>query len=418
MGWFSILLNEHKTLTREHYKIFGISWAGWVFDFYDLMLFTYLTVALQADLGLTPMMISVCISVSLLATAVGGILCGILGDKYGRKRVLQWTIIIYSIGAFLCGFAWSFGSLVLFRIITGIGVGGEWATGQTFINETFPPHLRGRFGALMQSGAPVGIILAAIVGNIISPIIGWRFAFMLSVIPAFIVILIRRRLNESDVWIENKKENKNPGSIAEVKALISQGYRKYFIISLILCIFGMAAYWFTYSWLPTYLSKERGLTIVGSTIGIIIMQCGDLVGYSSFGIVSEKIGKRLSFTIYSFIMAIGITLITLFWNQVSADNLILLVLFIVGVGVGFFSGFGPLFSELFPTKIRNTAVGTIFNLARGVQFVTPLLITLISSYYDLSYGIFVAAIFALLTGIWIWVFPNTDNIDINELDEC
>ena len=86
------------------------------------MLFTYLTTALQADLGLTPSMLSLCIGISLLATAIGGIIFGALGDKYGRKKVLQWTIIIYSIGAFLCGFSWSFGSLVLFRIITGIGV--------------------------------------------------------------------------------------------------------------------------------------------------------------------------------------------------------------------------------------------------------------------------------------------------------
>ena len=381
------------------------------------MLFTYLTAELQADLGLTPTMLSLCIGISLLATAVGGIVFGALGDKYGRKKVLQWTIIIYSVGAFLCGLSWSFWSLVLFRIITGIGVGGEWATGQTYINETFPTHLRTRYGGLMQSGAPVGIILAAIVGNLISPIIGWRFAFMLSVIPAIMVILIRSHLNESDVWLKNKEENKHVSFWNDLKTLVSKNYRKYFLISLVLCTFGMAAYWFTYSWLPTYLSKERGLAIVGSTIGIIIMQCGDFAGYTSFGYVSEIIGKRLSFTIYSIIMAIGITLITIFWdNIISVNHLILVILFIVGVGVGFFSGFGPLFSELFPTKIRNTAVGTIFNVARGVQFVTPLLITYISNYYKLSGGIFFAAIFALLTGIWIWTFPKTDNKDINTLD--
>lgn len=411
-----MLLKEAKSLTKEHFRVFGLTWAGWVFDFYDLMLFTYLTVALQKDLGLTPAMLSLCIGISLLATAIGGIFFGAFGDKYGRKKALQLTIIIYSLGAFLCGFAWSFASLVLFRIITGIGVGGEWATGQTYINETFPDDLRARYGGLMQSGAPIGIILAAIVGNLISPIIGWRLAFMLSIIPAVIVIYIRKNLNESDVWLEDKANNKKISTINQFKTLFSKKHRKYFIISLILCTFGMAAYWFTYSWLPTYLSHERGLTIIASTLGIIIMQCGDLVGYSSFGFVSEKIGKRTSFTIYSFIMACGILLITIFWNQICYYNLILLVLFIVGVGVGFFSGFGPLFSELFPTKIRNTAIGSIFNIARGVQFITPLLITLISVNYKLSGGIAMAALFAFLTGIWIWVFPNTDNIDVTKID--
>ncbi|MCQ2972162.1 MAG: MFS transporter, partial [archaeon] len=258
----------------------------WVFDFYDLMLFTYLTAALQKDLGLTPAMISLCIGISLLATAIGGIIFGAIGDRYGRKKALQWTIIIYSIGAFLCGLSWSFGSLVIFRIITGLGVGGEWTTGQTYINETFPDDLRARYGGLMQSGAPVGIILAAIVGNLISPIIGWRFAFMLSIIPALMVIIIRRHLNESDVWLQDKANNVKKSTIEQFKQLISKKHCKYFIISLVLCTFGMAAYWYTYTWLPTYLSSERGLTILASTIGIIIMQCGDLVGYTSFGFVS------------------------------------------------------------------------------------------------------------------------------------
>ena len=412
-----MLLKEEKHLTKDHLKIFGLSWAGWVFDFYDLMLFTYLTVALQKDLGLTPELISLCIGISLLATALGGIVFGTLGDKYGRKKVLQWTIVIYSLGAFLCGFSWSFTSLVIFRIITGIGVGGEWATGQTYINESFPDHLRARFGGLMQTGAPIGIIIAAIVGNLISPIIGWRGAFMISVIPALMVIYIRRSLPESDVWLQDKANNVKKSVHKEFKLLLSEKYRKYFLISLVLCIFGMAAYWFTYSWLPTYLSKERGLTILASTFGIIIMQCGDFVGYGSFGFVSEKIGKRLSFTIYSFIMTCGILMITIFWNKIIViPHLILIVLFTVGVGAGFFSGFGPLFSELFPTKIRNTAIGSIFNISRGIQFLTPLLITAISVNYKLSGGIAMAAIFAFLTGIWIWTFPKTDNIDVTTIE--
>ena len=222
-----MLLKEEKTLTKQHYKIFGLTWAGWVFDFYDLMLFTYLTAALQKDLGLTPAMISLCIGISLLATAIGGIIFGAIGDRYGRKKALQWIIIIYSIGAFLCGLSWTFGSLVIFRIITGFGVGGEWATGQTYINETFPDDLRARYGGLMQSGAPVGIILAAIVGNLISPIIGWRFAFMLSIIPALMVIIIRRHLNESDVWLQDKANNVKKSTIEQFKQLISKKHRKY-----------------------------------------------------------------------------------------------------------------------------------------------------------------------------------------------
>ncbi|WP_295595214.1 MFS transporter [uncultured Methanobrevibacter sp.] len=412
-----MLMNEEKKLNKNHYKIFALSWAGWVFDFYDLLLFTFLVSEIQASLNITTEMLSLCLGISLFATGMGGIIFGALGDRFGRKRILQWTIIIYSIGTLLCAFSWSFYSLVLFRFITGLGVGGEWATGQTYINETFPDKFRAKFGAFMQSGAPVGVILAAIVGGIISPIIGWRMTFLISILPALAVVSIRKNLKESDVWLQNKDEYDNKSIYHEFKHLFAKEYRKIFLICLILCIFGMSAYWYTYSWLPTYLTKERGLTMVGSTLGIILIQSGDFIGYTTFGFVAEKLGRRPAFTIYSFIMALSISMITLCWTQISEiHNLILVFMFLTGFGTGFFGGFGALFSELFPTKIRNTAVGTVFNLARGIQFVTPVIITIIATYFDLSYGIAIAAIFAFLCGVWIWVFPETKGTVLNELD--
>ena len=412
-----MLMNEQTKLNKDHYRIFGLSWAGWVFDFYDLVLFTFLISELQTSLNINAEMLSLCLGLSLFATGLGGIIFGALGDKYGRKTVLQWTIIVYSIGTLLCAFSWSFYSLVIFRFITGLGVGGEWATGQIYINETFPDELRAKFGAFMQSGAPVGVILASLVGGIITPVIGWRATFLVSIIPALTVILIRRYLKESDVWIENKDKYVNKNIFQEFKLLISKEYRKIFLISLILCIFGMSAYWFTYSWLPTYLEKERGLALLSTTLGVILIQCGDFTGYTTFGFVAEKLGRRPAFTIYSFIMATGISMITLFWNQIEKiPELIFVFMFLTGFGTGFFGGFGALFSELFPTKIRNTGVGTVFNLARGAQFVTPVIITIIATYFDLSYGIAIAAMFALLVGIWIWVFPETKGTVINELD--
>ena len=260
-----MLMNEQTKLSKDHYRIFGLSWAGWVFDLYDLVLFTFLISQLQADLHFSAEMLSLCLGLSLFATGFGGIIFGALGDKYGRKRVLEWTIIIYSIGTLLCAFSWSFYSLVIFRFITGLGVGGEWATGQIYINETFPDDLRAKFGAFMQSGAPIGVILASIVGGVVTPIIGWRLTFLISIIPALMVIFIRRYLKESDVWLQNKDQFVNKNIFQEFKELLSKEYRKIFLISLILCIFGMSAYWYTYSWLPTYLEQERGMALLSTT---------------------------------------------------------------------------------------------------------------------------------------------------------
>lgn len=164
-----LLLNECKELTSVHYRILLMSWAGWIFDFYDLILFTFLLIPIKLEYGFTDIQMSYILGASLAATAVGGVVFGVLADKFGRKPVLQWTILTYSIGAFFSGLAGSFWLLMFFRIITGLGVGGEWGTGQTFVGETFPAEKRGRFCAFMQTGAPLGIALAAIVGGLLAP---------------------------------------------------------------------------------------------------------------------------------------------------------------------------------------------------------------------------------------------------------
>jgi MFS family permease len=402
------LLNEYEKPGKTHYRILLMSWAGWVFDFYDLMLFSFLLIPIGKELHLTDFELSVILGSSLAATAIGGVLFGYLCDKIGRKTVLQLTIIIYSIGTFLCGFATGIVFLLIFRIITGLGVGGEWATGQTYIGETFPASKRGRYGAFMQTGAPLGIALAAIVGGFLEPMIGWRMCFFVSLLPSIIVIFIRKHLPESDVWEERKAKSNSLKKENKLKELLSKKYRGIFSKSLILAIFDMSAYWFTYSWLPAYLFKQRDLTLTKSTWWMLVTQLGGFIGYSTFGIVSDKLGRRPAYSIYSVIMATGLIMITVFWDLIASNPFIILIfMFLVGFGTGMFGGFGPLFSELFPTSIRSTAMGSAFNLARGIQFFTPMVISIVAINYGLGGGISLAAFFAILTGVWIWVFPET-----------
>lgn len=411
------LLSEHEKPTKAHYKILFMSWAGWVFDFYDLILYTFLMIPIKKELNFTNIEVSYVLGASLAATAVGGIIFGFLADKYGRKRVLQWTIFTYSIGTFLSGISFNIFSLLIFRIITGLGVGGEWGTGQTYIGETFPAKARGRYGAFMQTGAPLGIALASIIGGYVAPEIGWRLCFFISILPAVLVIFIRKHLPESDLWEERNrliKENKiSAVEIAEEKKnkfsiLLSKEYRKYFILALVLAIFDMSAYWFTYSWMPGYLHEQRQFTLVKSALFMLVTQTGGFIGYFTFGFVADKLGRRPAYSIYSVIMALGLVMITYLWDAIIMNQyLILFCMFLVGFGTGMFGGYGPLFSELFPTKIRSTAMGTSFNLARGIQFFTPVIISVVAVNYGLGGGISIAALFALLTGAWIWTFPET-----------
>jgi MFS family permease len=411
------LLNESLKPGRRHFEILLMSWAGWVFDFYDLILFTFLLIPIGKELQLSNVQLSYVLGASLAATAVGGVVFGILSDRFGRRSVLQWTILTYSLGTFCSGFSTNLEMLVVFRIITGLGVGGEWATGQTYVGETFPAHVRGRYAGMMQTGAPFGIVLASIVGGFVAPAIGWKACFFISVLPALLVVYIRKRLPESDVWLERKRLAAEQGdstggeggaAVRQFLALFSPQHRRLFVQSLILAVFDMSAYWFTYSWLPGYLHQQREFSLVKSAVWMLVTQSGGVLGYLSFGFAADRFGRRPAYSVYSVLMALGLVMITLLWESIVVyPAIILSCMFLVGFGTGMFSGYGPLFAELFPTGIRNTAMGSAFNLARGVQFFTPVIIATIAQQYGLGGGISLAALFAILTGIWIWTFPET-----------
>jgi len=401
------LLNERETPGPEHYRILAMAWAGWVFDFYDLILYSFLLIPLGRELALTRLELSWVFGLSLAATALGGVVFGILADRCGRRRVLQWTILTFSAGTFLSGLAPGFGWLLAFRVLTGIGVGGEWATGQTYIAETFPARVRGRYGAYMQTGAPVGVALASVVGGLVAPTLGWRACFLISGLPALLVVFIRRNLPESDVWLRRggTAPSSDRGRFLE---LFSRKRRRLFLRCLVLTIFAMSAYWFTYSWLPGYLNEERHFSMAKSTLWILVTQVGGFLGYASFGFVADRWGRRPAFTAYSLAFAVGLTMITVLWTSIAAyPAFVLACMFVVGLGTGVWSGFGPFFSELFPTEIRSTAMGAAYNIARGVQIAAPVAVALLARVWGLGGGMFLAALFSVGTALWVWTLPET-----------
>ena len=281
------LLNECDTPTRKHYLILAMSWAGWLFDFYDLMLFSFLVIPIKKSLGLSDSSLSLLVGTTLAATALGGIVFGWLADRFGRKTVLSWTILVYSLGALLSGFAQDAAWLAVCRIITGLGVGGEWATGQTLVGETFPARMRGRFAAVMQTGAPLGIAVASVIGGFVEPALanafgpewGWRGCFFISVLPALLVVLIRRHMPESDVWLERKRLAA-PQETSQVKFLLTTpDLRRLFLLGLVLATTDMSAYWFTYSWMPRYLYEHLGSSMGRAGIWMLVTQTGGALGY-------------------------------------------------------------------------------------------------------------------------------------------
>jgi MFS family permease len=420
------LLNQAARPSGRHYTILALTWGGWLFDFYDLMLFSFLLVPIRRELGLTDTELSLVLGVSLGATALGGLLFGWLADRLGRKPVLSATILTYSVGTLLCGLAPGLVTLIVFRVVTGLGVGGEWATGQTLLGETFPARFRARFAAIMQTGAPVGVGVAAIVGGFVEPFLdahigphwAWRACFLGSSIPAFVLVaIIRRALPESDVWQAWQRHPERVRAHARpfLAALAHDPrIRRLFVLGLVLAITDMSAYWFTYLWMPTYLYDNLQFSMARSGAWMIVAQVGGLLGYVSFGIVADWKGRRIAYTLYSWVWAAGLLSVTWFWSTLAAVPAVALAcMFAIGLGTGNFSGYGPIFSELFPTAIRNTAMGAAYNLARGVQFVTPLVITWVAATsaagpkQGLGLGISIGAFFAIATGLWVWTLPET-----------
>jgi MFS family permease len=397
-----MLLSEHARPTALHWRILALTWGGWLFDFYDLILYTFLLGPISAELALSRETHAVLLGASLGATAAGGALFGYLADRHGRRTVLRWSILTYSAGTVLCGFAPGVVTLLLARTVTGLGVGGEWAIGHALLAETVPPAVRGRFGALLQTGAPVGVGLAAIVGSFVAPSIGWRATFIISGCPALLVTAIRRALPESDVWLRHRAD---PSSAT---ALFAPGLRGVAGLAFGLAVLNMSSYWFTYTWLPTYLTEERGLTIARSGSRMLVVVLGELLGYASFGIVSDRLGRKPAFSLYASLMAVGLLSITVLWGWIETwPPLLLFCLWLTGFGTGTWSNFGPMFAELFPTAIRTTAVGSIFNAARGVQFVTPIVVAAMARRWGLGGGIALAAGFALAAAAWVWLLPET-----------
>jgi MFS family permease len=273
----------------------------------------------------------------------------------------------------------------------------------------------------MQTGAPLGVALAAVVGGFIEPAfarafgenMAWRGCFFISLLPALLVVFIRRHMPESDIWLSRRHLRQTAESGHLRHLFLTPQLRRLFLFGLILAVTDMSAYWFTYSWLPKYLYEQLGLSMARSGIWVLTTQMGGLLGYLAFGVIADWRGRRIAYTAFSMVWAAGLLAITWFWDTISVWPWLTLVFsFMVGVGTGNFSGYGPIFSEIFPTRVRNTAMGIAFNLARGVQFFTPLAITLVAGRYGLGGGISLAAFFAIFTGIWVWTLPETRGTNI------
>jgi MFS family permease len=426
-------LSLHLRPVAAHRRILALAWGAWATGFYSLMLLSFVLQPVQDAFVLSEARLARLTAVGVGMSGAGGLLFGWMSDRLGRRASLGAAIAAFSAGNALCGLAPSAAWMLVGRALTGLGVGGTWGAGQAMLGETFPPALRGRYGAVAQTGAPAGLGLAAVVGSFLAPVAGWRLVFLLSALPVLALPWLRR-VPESDLWLEHRRrlrresegkreegggeregEGEGEGEREWKRAgrpilaqLVAPDLLGRFAGAFVLTALNMSSYWFAIVWLPRYLQKQRGLSIFGSGWWTLVFVGGSLAGYLSFGWVSDVIGRRRAFALYCAVTALGLAMITLFWGAVADRPLAgLACMAIAGLGTGSWSCFGPFFSELFPTRVRGAAMSAIMNVTRGVQFAAPLAIAAVAGRWGLAGGVALAAGFAVLAALWVWTLPET-----------
>jgi MFS family permease len=388
-------------------RLFLFAFFGWVFDFYDLVLLGFLKEAVGKDLGLSHAAESWMLGVALGASGIGGILSGALADRFGKRKLLSTTIWLYSLGSLGAGLAPSLPWFLAARAVVGLGVGGEWAIGHGMVAEAVAPHFRGRASAFLQSGEPVGVMLAAIAGFLIMPHVGWRWVMIGSSATALLAVFARQSIHLPDTPATDRARWADLASPPIVKRLLC---------AWLLGVFKLGTYWTMYTWLPSFLLREMHQGIGRSLTWVLTAQIGQLSGMLSFGVVADRLGRRPAFAIYSLMTAFAIAPLAFAWAWLSENPVMFwLVMLLLGIGSGCTAGFGALLAELFPNELRATAMGTTYNLARAVQLGAPVLVGWAVVQYGLSGGLTVPLVLAIATSAWVWVLPETRGITLPSL---
>jgi MFS family permease len=381
---------------------------GWALDGFDIMLYALVISSLLKDLSISTATAGLLGSLTLIASAFGGVLFGMIADRFGRRPAMIGSILVYSVFTAACGLSQTVWQLGVCRFLLGLGMGGEWTSGAALVSETWPDKHRGKAVALMQSSWAVGYAAAAIVVGFVLPAFGWRAVFFVGLLPALLTLWIRRDVSESAVWLHSREQRHEP-TRATARDVFRGRFAGTTALLTILSSATIFAYWGLNLWVPAYLAlpPDRGglgLSAGLTTLLVVTMQVGTFFGYVSFGYVADAVGRRKTFVAYLLLAAV----LTLVYSAVENPWLLLGIGPIVAFfGTGFFSGFATVTAEIYPTSVRAIAQGFTFNVGRFASALAPFFVGSIAQTH--GFGIAFAMLAgALLIGAatWIWL-PET-----------
>ena len=382
---------------------------GWMLDAFDVMLYALVLNAVRTDLGLTRDVAGGLQSLTLLASAAGGLLFGVLADRWGRTRALMLSVLIYSIFTAACGLAQSALQLAVFRIFLGIGMGGEWASGAALVSETWKARDRGKALGLMQSSWAIGYGLAAVVNYLVHDVfgLGWRSVFFAGILPALFALWVRSNVAEPAMWHAAKR---SAVRISMFDALKAPGITVTVALTLMnACT--MFAWWGFNTWVPSYLqSPAIGLSGAKMNGFIVAMQAGMWLGYVTFGFISDAVGRKRTYIGYLVLAAIFV------FAYASTSNPIALLALgppTAFFATGYFSGFGAVTAELYPTAVRATAQGLTYNIGRVASAAAPWVVGGLTDARGFPAAFMVAAAAYLVAAVF-WAFiPETAGREIS-----
>jgi MFS family permease len=377
-------------VTRYQWLVLFVAWLGWVFDsmdstIYTLVLHPALHELLQQQSGgsVSPEAIGwyggIILSIFLIGWAVGGVLFGVMADRFGRTKTLVVTILIYAVFTGLAALSADWRHLALYRFMTALGIGGEWAAGAALVAEVWPEEKRAKAAGILQSAWAAGFLIAAVV-NLLMRGHGWRAVFVVGVAPALVALVVRLWVKEPERWVKARERERQPGATSSRKLaeLFQPSLLRSTLVGSGLAFVAVFGLWGATNWTPTLvrslpqLQAMDGATLASySSYATIMLNAGALVGYLSFGPLADRFGRRPLFAL----MCCGsLVMLPVTFLTPRSYAMVLLLLPLLGFfNNGIFSGFPIYFPELYPTRLRATGAGFCFNVGRVLASAGPFL---------------------------------------------
>jgi len=420
-------------ITRYQWLVLLAAWLGWGFDVFDALLFNYVApncipALLHLPVGSPEARIAtqhwtgVITSLLLLGWAAGGVLFGMISDRFGRMRTLTFTMLLYAVGTAACALATNLWMLAIFRVVASLGIGGEWAAGAAMVAEVMPERRRVEGGALLYTAAPFGLFLATFVNYQVAGVWfanqteqSWRYVFLFGLLPAAAAFLVRLFVREPERW-----KSLQVHSRVRVREIFAPALRRHTYSGMFTAVVALIGWWSCSAFIPVIAtglartSAERtGLGAAATqaliehwkVIATMAFNIGGLVGTLLTIPIAKRLGRRLLFGLY--FGASAVAFLTIFGLDMPAQTR-LSMFFVIGMPVfGIFGAFPYYLPELYPTRVRATGAGFCYNIGRVLASVGPFLVGAAAAHNTAMQSIFYVGFVPLVALLFVpWIIET------------